>query len=183
MREYRGRERFRDRQFMSYHTNSSERFRNQHKPYQNYFPGSTSFFFTNFPEQYGHEDLWKVFLKWGRVVDVFIAPRTDRFGKKFGFVRYTDVQNTKALEAKLDSLWLGSYKLRVNLPMFQRNSQIKEGSNHKVIKDKQWLHKKNEGEQNFVKAVVGGGYNGIEKGFRIKITDRYHRIRGTNGLG
>lgn len=73
---------------------------------RNPHPGSTTFFFTNFPETYGLEDMWRVFLKCGRVVDVFIPPKTDRYGKKFGFVRFIDVQNPTSLEHKLDSLWL-----------------------------------------------------------------------------
>lgn len=94
----------------------------QHNRDQHHYPGSISFFFTNFPTHYKVEDMWKEFLKWGIVIDVFIAPRIDRFGKKYGFVRFINVQNPKALEVKLDSLWLGTYKLRVNIPVFQRNS-------------------------------------------------------------
>jgi len=33
----------------------------------------TSFFFTNFPDHFFAKDLWKVFQRWGRVLDVFIS--------------------------------------------------------------------------------------------------------------
>lgn len=61
-----------------------------------------------------------MFLKWGRVIDVFIPNKRDKFRKKFGFVCFLDVQNPKALEDKLDTPWLGTYKLCVNFPVFQR---------------------------------------------------------------
>lgn len=68
------------------------------------YKGSMSFYFTNFLEDVKYEDLWMLFLKWGRVIDVFVPSKRDIFGKKFGFVRFLDVKDPKALEQRLDSL-------------------------------------------------------------------------------
>jgi len=34
---------------------------------------NASFFFTNFPNEFQENDLWRVFQRWGRVLDVFIS--------------------------------------------------------------------------------------------------------------
>jgi hypothetical protein len=39
---------------------------------------STPFFFTNFPEELGWGELWKLFAKYGRVCDVFIPKKVDK---------------------------------------------------------------------------------------------------------
>lgn len=61
------------------------------------------------------------FFKWGSVGDVYIPPKRDKSGKRFGFVRFKDVRKPKELEAKLCDIRLGTHRLRVNLPMFQHS--------------------------------------------------------------
>ncbi|KAK7269345.1 hypothetical protein RIF29_22070 [Crotalaria pallida] len=91
---------------------------------------STTFFFSNFTAEQGYEDLWRSFQKWGKVVDVYIAPRRDKKGERFGFVRFVNVDDVKALAKNLDSIWLGEIKLKVNIPRFNRydrkNITVKE---------------------------------------------------------
>lgn len=84
--------------------------------------GLTWFFFTNFPDNYGLEQMWKIFLKWGDVRDVYIPPRRDKKGLRFGFVKFKDVLILKALEEKLASIKIGDIRLEVNIPMFDRNN-------------------------------------------------------------
>lgn len=64
--------------------------------------GETSFFFTNFPENFGREELWSVFQRYGKVIEVFIPARKDKLGNRFGFVRFLEVSNVKDLEARLN---------------------------------------------------------------------------------
>lgn len=85
-------------------------------------PETTSFFFTNFPDIYGNEDMWKVFIKWGKVRNVHIPSRTDKFGNRFKFVKFFDVHYPKELEAQLNTIWIGDYKMKVNIPKFQREN-------------------------------------------------------------
>lgn len=77
--------------------------------------GAVSFFFTNFPDDWDEQALWEMFLRWGKTVDVFIPKKRDKGGRRFGFVRFINVQNSKVLERELDQIWIGTYKLRVNL--------------------------------------------------------------------
>jgi hypothetical protein len=42
---------------------------------------TTSFFFTNFPEDALSEELWRLFLKFGRVWEVYIPKKVDKRGR------------------------------------------------------------------------------------------------------
>lgn len=54
--------------------------------------------------------------------EVFIPPKKDKLGKRFGFVRFVDVQDQRILEEHLQDVWIGTYKLRVNIPRFERGN-------------------------------------------------------------
>jgi len=51
----------------------------------------TTFFFANFPNGYGEMDMIKIFRRWARVKEVFIARRLNKWGRRFGFVRFFEV--------------------------------------------------------------------------------------------
>jgi len=80
----------------------------------------TTFFFSNFPHGFGELDMHKVFQKWGRVKEVFIARRLNKWGRRFGFVRFFDVGNVVRLEKELDKIYIGNWKLYVNIPKYRR---------------------------------------------------------------
>lgn len=60
-------------------------------------------------------------MKWGRVGDVYIPPRRDKLGKRFGFVKFINVQNPKVLERQLENIMIGDQKLVVSIPRYERN--------------------------------------------------------------
>ena len=66
-------------------------------------------------------DLWKTFHEIGHVVDVFIARKMSKAGKRFGFVRFVGVADNNNLEKALNDLWIGKYRIRANLAKFGRN--------------------------------------------------------------
>ncbi|GKV42304.1 hypothetical protein SLEP1_g49718 [Rubroshorea leprosula] len=90
---------------------------------------ATPFFFTNFTEEWSHEDMWRTFMKYGRVFDIYSPPRRSRNGSRFGFVRFLGVKDRKELERKLDNIWIGDCKLWVNYPRYndiqQKGREIK----------------------------------------------------------
>ena len=47
---------------------------------------------------------------------MFISRRLNRWGIRFGFVRFFDVANVSQLEKELDQIHLGKMKLNVNIP-------------------------------------------------------------------
>ncbi|GAU38294.1 hypothetical protein TSUD_157790 [Trifolium subterraneum] len=95
---------------------------------------ATSFFFSNFPEDVQVVDLWPRFARFGRVGDVYIPPRVDKQGKRFGFVKFREVGDAVQLLRSLSNIWIGSFKLRINLSKFQRiNDQEQKGDGQKDV--------------------------------------------------
>ena len=69
--------------------------------------------------------MWKIFQRWERVVDVFISRRLDPRNRRLGFVSFQGVMDAQVLERRLDAIWIGLWKLRVNLPKFSRKETRK----------------------------------------------------------
>jgi len=82
---------------------------------------STTFFFSNFPDDYGEKEMLKIFQRWARVKDVFISRRLNKWGRRFGFVSLFDVKNVAKLEKELDQIYIGNRKLYVNIPKYRRH--------------------------------------------------------------
>ncbi|XP_057432943.1 uncharacterized protein LOC130725766 [Lotus japonicus] len=80
----------------------------------------TSYFFTCFPENFGKEAMWGIFQRYDKVWDLFISDRRDKNGRRFGFVRFRDVQNPLDLERRLDQIVIGASKIHVNLPKYTK---------------------------------------------------------------
>ena len=63
----------------------------------------------------------KVFQRRARVTEVFISRRLNKWGRRFGFVRFFEVRNVESLERELDSLFVGNMKLHVNVLRYRRH--------------------------------------------------------------
>jgi len=79
----------------------------------------TTFFFSHFPINYGERDTWKVFRRWGRLVEVFISTKLNRWGNRFGFLRFCEIKNVRKLESELDVIRIGNMNLYVNIPRYR----------------------------------------------------------------
>ncbi|GKV27044.1 hypothetical protein SLEP1_g36252 [Rubroshorea leprosula] len=58
---------------------------------------ATVFFFTNFPDGWTYEQMWRTFLKFRRVFAIYIPQRKNKEGSRFGFVRFLDVKDERSL--------------------------------------------------------------------------------------
>ncbi|GKU89866.1 hypothetical protein SLEP1_g3943 [Rubroshorea leprosula] len=120
--------------------------RGQRRPSFGYGKGvlerATPFFFTNFPEDWEMGDMWRVFIKFGRVIQVFIAKKRDRKGRRFGFVRFLDLKDTKAVEYQLNQIQFGQQTLQANLARFSMDDAHKRREENKAHED---LHQRNIG--------------------------------------
>ena len=82
---------------------------------------SMSFYVTNFPHHVTNKDLWDKCSAWGTVVDVFIANRLSKAGKRFAFVRFIKVSDANLLLSNLNSMWIAKYKLYADVVRFNRS--------------------------------------------------------------
>ncbi|GKE76779.1 cytochrome P450 [Tanacetum coccineum] len=68
------------------------------------------------------------FAKYGRVEDVYIAGKRNKQGKRFGFSRFSGVSNPSSFEDKLNTICIGTQKIRCNIARFQRrHNQVNYG--------------------------------------------------------
>ena len=95
---------------------------------------STMFFFSNFPDSHGEYDMFKLFQRWARIKEVFISRRLNWWGRRFGFVRFFNVNNAASLERDLDQCYIGNRKLYVNLPRYQKDEFERKRAEHKGLR-------------------------------------------------
>ncbi|XP_057432091.1 serine/arginine-rich splicing factor SC35-like [Lotus japonicus] len=91
-------------------------------------------------------ELWRVFQKWGRLWDLYIPQKRDRWGRRFGFVKFLNVTNPSYLVERLDQLVVGGRKLHVNFPRF---SKVTEGGMKEVGRQAQSRHDARSGDNAF----------------------------------
>nr|GEY05791.1 RNA-directed DNA polymerase, eukaryota, nucleotide-binding alpha-beta plait domain protein [Tanacetum cinerariifolium] len=84
---------------------------------------SKSMFVTNFPDNFGSRDLWRLCESYGKVVDVFIPNRLSKAGKRFAFVRFIRVSDMDRLIGNLCTLWVNRYHLHANAVRYERPSK------------------------------------------------------------
>lgn len=90
---------------------------------RNHFRGPiTTLFFTHFPEDFSEKNMWGVFAKWGKVVDIFIPGKRNKEGRRFGFVRMVGVDDPAGLARRMDQTFIGNMKLFVNVPRFEKGA-------------------------------------------------------------
>ncbi|GKV48207.1 hypothetical protein SLEP1_g55033 [Rubroshorea leprosula] len=95
------------------------------------------YFFTNFPEEWSYADMWRTFLKFGRVYDIYSPNKKSRSGGRFGFVRFLNVNDKRELERQLDQIWIGDQKLWVNIPRYDdEKKEEKKGRNEQTMAPK-----------------------------------------------
>jgi hypothetical protein len=67
-----------------------------------------------------------LFARFGRVGKVYIPTKLDKQGRRFGFVKYRDVKDAREQLDRISAIWVGSFKLRVNLPRFAKGEQRRD---------------------------------------------------------
>ncbi|GKV41639.1 hypothetical protein SLEP1_g49143 [Rubroshorea leprosula] len=139
---------------------------------------ATPFFFTNFPEDWTFEQMWKTFnrLDGGRVIEIECPKKRDRLGRRFGFVRFLEVKDTGELERKLNQIQIAGIKLQANKPRFGKTWHEKqhhwntENIRRGMVKDDaEWQQKKSYADavkgmtaENKVHGMRRGHFHGAE---------------------
>lgn len=170
------RERVRHRERIANFLYENNKLGSGQRKFSDHNKGTTDLYFTNFPDHLKHEDLWKIFLRWGRAIDIYVPPRKDSFGRRFGFVKFIDVQNPKELEEKLDNIWNGTYKLRVNFPKYVRgigSEAVKLDPVIRVSHEGNFYGRNIDGNRSYARVVVGGRSYDLPK--RSETGAHHHR--------
>lgn len=86
----------------------------------------TSFMFFNFPSNCGVDELWGTFRQYGRLTDIYMARKTLRDGRRFGFIRYLQVEDEEFMVRKLNTIRVGGMNIVV-LKARERREEVKVG--------------------------------------------------------
>ncbi|GAU35551.1 hypothetical protein TSUD_383990 [Trifolium subterraneum] len=92
-----------------------------------------SYFFTDFPDNFGAMAMYNAFNHYGNIMEVVIPVKRDKRGKRFGFTRFIRVSDPQSLEHELDNIIIGRDKITANISRFQRQ---------------EWKGSRNEAERN-----------------------------------
>ncbi|GLU18305.1 hypothetical protein SLE2022_346110 [Rubroshorea leprosula] len=137
-----------------------------------------TFFFYNFPENREAADLWYDFAKYGKVVDVYVPRKRDKWGKRFGFVRMAGVQNEAQMEKRLNEIWIGYYKMRAKIADKSQNQgarKTKLSTAANVKWTKVGMNRLVQPGQSYAQAVVGNSSEGEQVDARP--TNAKERVR------
>ncbi|PWA78420.1 nucleotide-binding alpha-beta plait domain-containing protein [Artemisia annua] len=93
----------------------------------------TTLYVTNFPNNWNEGDLWKICNEFGAVVDVYIARKLSKIGRRFAFVRFIRVYDSNKLITDLCAAWFGNYHLFASLARFQRKSMGQHVEKHPKV--------------------------------------------------
>ncbi|GJS68656.1 putative RNA-directed DNA polymerase, eukaryota, reverse transcriptase zinc-binding domain protein [Tanacetum coccineum] len=85
---------------------------------------SSTIYISNFPFTVGTKDLFQLCAWHARVVDVYIAYKLSKIGKRFGFVRFIKMENQQKLLENLNQIWIGSYKLFASMARFEKKTPV-----------------------------------------------------------
>lgn len=98
---------------------------------------TVSYFFTEIPDNFGAQEMWDVFRKYGRIDEVVIPYKKDKKGRRFGFARFFGVRDPTLFATRLDNIIIGN-KIFVNLPRFRHG--VWEGKQNTTGPRQQELH-------------------------------------------
>ncbi|GJV88204.1 RNA-directed DNA polymerase, eukaryota, reverse transcriptase zinc-binding domain protein [Tanacetum coccineum] len=92
---------------------------------------ASSFYVSNFPDSIDSKGLWNICAPYGRLVDVFIANKRSKRGKRFGFIRFMGVKDVNAFVTSLSNIWIENFHLYVTVARFQRPTTSRPKLNYK----------------------------------------------------
>lgn len=68
------------------------------------------------PNKYMENDIYYIYKKHEDMTDVVIPPKWNKFGKRFGFVRFNEVKDERILIIILDMIFIDNEKIHANVP-------------------------------------------------------------------
>lgn len=86
---------------------------------------STTYYFSDFEEEWNAKDLYYEFKELGAIEEIVIPTKKDWRGKKYGLVRFVNVYEERVMETKLNNIMLNGKKIIANLSKYKRNELIK----------------------------------------------------------
>ncbi|KAJ0565796.1 putative RNA recognition motif domain, nucleotide-binding alpha-beta plait domain superfamily [Helianthus annuus] len=103
---------------------------------------STKFFVSRLPEKCSSKDVEEALGTFGSIQGVYIAKKRDKNGYRFGFASFLGVKDATELEKQMRNVWIGSYRLFINVARFARDNDA-----GRVNKDLEGKSKEQKGKE------------------------------------
>lgn len=120
---------------------------------------TTTFYFSQFPEDHGAREMLRIFSLYGEAAEVVIPPKLDKLGRRFGFVRFWRIRDPDRFAIKLDNIIIGSTKIHVNCPRFNRDTSKQAEEKHHTLRGRREDHRK---EHNLISKHKDGEKKDVE---------------------
>lgn len=73
-------------------------------------------------------------MRFGKVGQMFVLGKLDRWGRLFGLVKFKEVSNEEEVEKRLEEVWMGDAGLKVNKARFgKEDNTSQEESRRKAV--------------------------------------------------
>lgn len=115
-------------------------------------------FISNFPGFVKAKELFNIFSDIGEVLEVSIAPRRNKWGKRFGFARFIEVEDAHLLVVKLDNVVIGETKIHANTPRYERKVLVADVRNFIEGESSSGFHRRLEVEMKRPYRVSAGSW-------------------------
>lgn len=74
-----------------------------------------TFLFIEILEDFGAKEMYAIFKENREIDEVILPPKSDKMGKRFGFLRFFNMVDIRLMTIKLDNVIIGSKKIQANL--------------------------------------------------------------------
>ncbi|KAJ0487510.1 putative RNA recognition motif domain, nucleotide-binding alpha-beta plait domain superfamily [Helianthus annuus] len=131
----------------------------------------TKFFVSRLPERCSSKDVAEALLPFGSIQGVYIAKKRDKNGYRFGFASFKGVKDAAELEKQMRNIWIGSYRLFINVARFAKENDT--GGVYRDNEEKkkgQRLNDQGERHQFFKEQEVFRGRSFVNKGISFADT-------------
>ncbi|GJY25615.1 RNA-directed DNA polymerase, eukaryota [Tanacetum coccineum] len=123
---------------------------------------AATYYVMNFPKHLTVHDLWKELEGYGRLVDVYIARKLSKQGKRFAFIPFLNVKDEQRLDYKLQSVWVGSFHLFISRTQF-----LREMPNRSLGKTNIEVVGRKDNIPMNANKVQGSSYANMVKGYKV----------------
>lgn len=122
----------------------------------------SSFYFTQLPDRIRACDIFKLFACIGKVLEVVISPRRNKWVRHFGFAKFAGVEDCGVLGIKLDNVIIDDKKIYANQLSFNR--RVFSAADGDVVMDSRGRFKEHNEAKQLVfqkRHDVSGKFKGV----------------------
>ncbi|GKB84662.1 RNA-directed DNA polymerase, eukaryota, reverse transcriptase zinc-binding domain protein [Tanacetum coccineum] len=132
---------------------------------------SVSYYITNLPKDIQPREIWNRCASIGTIVDVYVAQKSSKMGRRFGFVRFIRVKNTKEVEKRLCEIWFESYHVFASVARFNRKESNSDRQGYEEKQKEVRVRSHQDG------MVNGRSYAKMVSGEKSKNTEQKKEMR------